>query len=98
MGPRPPASRPSPLKSPAASAEIINADSMQVYRDLQVISARPTEEEMVGVPAHLFGHVDAATRFSTGEWLEAARAVIKRLERQNKHAIFVGGTGSTCWR
>jgi len=73
--------------------EIINADSMQVYRDLQVISARPTEEEMAGVPHHLFGHVDAATRFSTGEWLEAARAVIKRLERQNKHAIFVGGTG-----
>lgn len=73
--------------------EVINADSMQVYRDLQVISARPTEEEMAGVPHHLFGHVDAATRFSTGEWLEAARAVIKRLERQNKHAIFVGGTG-----
>lgn len=73
--------------------EIINADSMQVYRDLQVISARPTEEEMAGVPHHLFGHVDAATRFSTGEWLEAARAVVKRLERQNKHAIFVGGTG-----
>jgi tRNA dimethylallyltransferase len=73
--------------------EIINADSMQVYRDLQVISARPTEEEMSGVPHHLFGHVDAATRYSTGEWLEAARTIIKRLQRQNKHAIIVGGTG-----
>lgn len=73
--------------------EVINADSMQVYRDLQVISARPTEEEMDGVPHHLFGHVDAATRYSTGEWLEAARGIIKKLERQNKHAIFVGGTG-----
>lgn len=73
--------------------EVINADSMQVYRDLQVISARPTEEEMAGVPHHLFGHVDAATRYSTGEWLEAARAVLKRLQRQNKHAVIVGGTG-----
>lgn len=73
--------------------EVINADSMQVYRDLQVISARPTEEEMDGVPHHLFGHVDAATRYSTGEWLEAARGIIKKLERQNTHAIFVGGTG-----
>jgi tRNA dimethylallyltransferase len=73
--------------------EVINADSMQVYRDLQVISARPTEEEMAGVPHHLFGHVDAATRYSTGEWLEAARTVLKRLQRQNKHAVIVGGTG-----
>lgn len=73
--------------------EVINADSMQVYRDLQVISARPTEEEMGGVPHHLFGYVDAATRYSTGEWLEAARDVLKRLQRQNKHAVIVGGTG-----
>lgn len=73
--------------------EVINADSMQVYRDLQVISARPTEEEMDGVPHHLFGYVDAAARYSTGEWLEAARAVLKKLQRQNKHAVIVGGTG-----
>lgn len=73
--------------------EVINADSMQVYRDLQVISARPTEEEMDGVPHHLFGYVDAGTRYSTGEWLEAARAILKRLQRQNKHAVIVGGTG-----
>ena len=73
--------------------EVINADSMQVYRDLQVISARPTEEEMGGVPHHLFGYVDAAARYSTGEWLEAARAVLKKLQRQNKHAVIVGGTG-----
>lgn len=73
--------------------EVINADSMQVYSDLQVISARPTEEEMSGVPHHLFGYVDAATRYSTGEWLEAARGVLKRLQRQNKHAVIVGGTG-----
>lgn len=73
--------------------EVINADSMQVYSDLQVISARPTEEEMAGVPHHLFGYVDAAERYSTGEWLEAARGVLKKLQRRNKHAVIVGGTG-----
>ncbi|ABI76679.1 tRNA delta(2)-isopentenylpyrophosphate transferase [Hyphomonas neptunium ATCC 15444] len=73
--------------------EVINADSMQVYSDLQVISARPTEEEMAGVPHHLFGYVDAGRRYSTGEWLESARSVLKRLQRQNKHAVIVGGTG-----
>jgi tRNA dimethylallyltransferase len=73
--------------------EVINADSMQVYRDVQVISARPTDDEMAGVPHNLFGYVDAGTRYSTGDWLEAARAVIKKLARQNKRAVFVGGTG-----
>lgn len=73
--------------------EVINADSMQVYRDLQVISARPTEEEMGGVHHHLFGHVDAAERYSTGQWLEEARSTIRSLELQGKRAILVGGTG-----
>ena len=53
--------------------EIVNADSMQVYRDLRVISARPSAAEMDGVPHHLFGHVDAARRYSTGDWLEDAK-------------------------
>ncbi|MDX1293745.1 MAG: tRNA (adenosine(37)-N6)-dimethylallyltransferase MiaA [Hyphomonas sp.] len=73
--------------------EVINADSMQVYRDLQVISARPTEEEMGGVAHHLFGHVDAAARYSTGQWLEEARATIRDLELRGKRAVLVGGTG-----
>ena len=73
--------------------EVINADSMQVYRDLQVISARPTQDEMAGVPHHLFGYVDAGARYSTGDWLEAARAEILRLQRLNKSAVIVGGTG-----
>lgn len=73
--------------------EVVNADSMQVYRDLHVISARPTDEEMAGVPHHLFGHVDAAERYSTGQWLEDARSVIRKLELKGKRAILVGGTG-----
>ena len=73
--------------------EVINADSMQVYRDLQVISARPDEAEMDGVEHHLFGHIDAATRYSTGDWLEDVRREIKRVELKGKRAILVGGTG-----
>ncbi len=73
--------------------EVINADSMQVYRDLRVISARPSAAEMDGVPHHLFGHVDAARRYSTGDWLEEVRAAIRALELKGKRAIVVGGTG-----
>ena len=73
--------------------EVVNADSMQVYQDLQVISARPTEEEMEGIQHHLFGHIDAALRYSTGQWLEEARQTIRDLELKGKRAIFVGGTG-----
>ena len=73
--------------------EVINADSMQVYRDLHTISARPTAEEMDGINHHLFGHVDAAERYSTGQWLEEARATIRKLELKGKRAILVGGTG-----
>ena len=73
--------------------EVINADSMQVYRDLKVISARPDEDEMRGVPHHLFGHVNAAERYSTGQWLEEARAKIRVLQKKNKRAVIVGGTG-----
>lgn len=74
-------------------AEVLNADSMQVYSDLRIISARPTQEEMDGVPHHLFGHVDSARRYSTGEWLEDARKKLRDIEKRGKVAVIVGGTG-----
>lgn len=73
--------------------EIVNADSMQVYDDLRVISARPSEEEASEAPHHLFGHVDAGTRYSTGQWLDAARRRLAAIERRGKVAIVTGGTG-----
>jgi len=73
--------------------EVINADSMQVYQDLRILSARPDETEMDGVPHHLFGHVDAARRYSTGAWLEEATATLSDLQRRGKVPVFVGGTG-----
>ena len=73
--------------------EVINADSMQVYRDLRLISARPSAAEMGGVPHHLFGHVPASERYSTGKWLDEVRPVITKVQRRGKVPIIIGGTG-----
>jgi tRNA dimethylallyltransferase len=72
---------------------IINADSMQVYRDLRVITARPTPEEEARVPHRLYGHVDAAVNFSAGHWVAGAAAVLAEVRGQNRLPIFVGGSG-----
>jgi tRNA dimethylallyltransferase len=72
---------------------VINADSMQVYRDLRVITARPTPEEEAKVPYRLYGHVDAAVNFSAGHWVTDAAAVLAEVRAQNRLPIFVGGSG-----
>src|SRR5712671_4678102 len=72
---------------------IINADSMQVYRDLRVITARPTPEEEARVPHRLYGHVDAAVNFSAGHWVADAAAALAEVRAQNRLPIFVGGSG-----
>jgi len=64
--------------------EVVNADSMQVYRDLQILSARPREADQQGVPHHLFGHVDAGERYSTGRWLSDMRACLDAIARRGK--------------
>lgn len=73
--------------------EIINADSMQVYRDFRVLTARPTVEEEAQTPHHLYGHIDAAERYSTGRWLTDALAAITEIRARSKTPILVGGTG-----
>jgi tRNA dimethylallyltransferase len=72
---------------------VINADSMQVYRDLRVITARPSPEEEARVPHRLYGHVDAAVNFSAGHWVIDAAAALKEARAQNRLAIFTGGSG-----
>jgi tRNA dimethylallyltransferase len=72
---------------------IINADSMQVYRDLRIITARPTPEEEAQVPHRLYGHVDAAVNFSVGRYVTDAAAVLAEAREQGLLPIFVGGTG-----
>ncbi|HYG28196.1 MAG TPA: tRNA (adenosine(37)-N6)-dimethylallyltransferase MiaA [Caulobacteraceae bacterium] len=70
--------------------EIVNADALQLYRDLRVLTARPSADEEARAPHHLFGVADAADGWSVGRWLRAARDV---LARASAPLIFVGGTG-----
>jgi tRNA dimethylallyltransferase len=77
----------------ATGGVIINADSMQVYRDLRVITARPTIEEEARIPHRLYGHVDAAINFSAGSWVADAATVLAEVRAQNRLPIFTGGSG-----
>jgi tRNA dimethylallyltransferase len=72
---------------------VINADSMQVYRDLAIITARPTPTDEARAPHLLYGHVDAGENYSVGRWLLDARAAFADAERRKLLPIFVGGTG-----
>jgi tRNA dimethylallyltransferase len=72
---------------------VINADSMQVYRDLRIITARPSPDEEAGLPHRLYGHVDAAINYSTGQWLRDVAEVLRELKSQGRIAVLVGGTG-----
>ncbi|WP_319520130.1 tRNA (adenosine(37)-N6)-dimethylallyltransferase MiaA [uncultured Martelella sp.] len=72
---------------------VINADSMQVYDTLRVLTARPSTEDMDGIEHRLYGHVAAGTDYSTGAWLRDAAALITRLEGEGRMPVFVGGTG-----
>src|ERR1700758_677469 len=72
---------------------VINADSMQVYRDLRIITARPTPAEEQAVPHRLYGHVDVAENYSVGRWCVDAAAALKEAERMGRRPILVGGTG-----
>jgi len=72
---------------------VINADSMQVYDTLRVLTARPSQADMEGIPHHLYGHVPAAQAYSTGVWLREAAALVERLRDEGRIPVFVGGTG-----
>lgn len=72
---------------------VVNADSMQVYADLKVITARPTPAEEARVPHRLYGHVDAAANYSVGQYVADASAALDAARRDRRPAIFVGGTG-----
>ena len=81
------------LEGRGQRALVINADSAQVYADLAVLSARPTEEEMRGVPHRLFGTWDGAEACSAADWAAAARSEIAAAHADGAIPILVGGTG-----
>ncbi|MEJ0077772.1 MAG: tRNA (adenosine(37)-N6)-dimethylallyltransferase MiaA [Alphaproteobacteria bacterium] len=72
---------------------IVNADSMQVYRDLRIITARPTPAEEERVPHRLYGHVDAAENYSVGRWLADVAPALDEVRTAGRVPILVGGTG-----
>ena len=72
---------------------VINADSMQVYDTLRVLTARPSEAEMDGIAHHLYGHVPAGHAYSTGDWLRDVAVLLNDLRAKGKMPVFVGGTG-----
>ena len=71
----------------ATGGVIINTDSMQVYRDLRVITARPTPEQEALVPHRLYGHIDAAVNYSAGSWVADAAKVLEEARAQNRPAL-----------
>jgi tRNA dimethylallyltransferase len=73
--------------------EIVNADSMQVYRDFHVLTARPSVEEMARAPHRLYGFVDGGERYSVGRWVGDALAAIAAARAGGRVPILVGGTG-----
>nr|WP_037072723.1 tRNA (adenosine(37)-N6)-dimethylallyltransferase MiaA [Rhizobium sp. PDO1-076] len=72
---------------------VINADSMQVYDTLRVVTARPSEADMEGVPHLLYGHVPASTSYSTGDWLREVGVVLGGLKAEGRMPVIIGGTG-----
>jgi tRNA dimethylallyltransferase len=76
-----------------ADGVVINADASQVYADLAILSARPSQAEMGGVPHRLFGHIDGAEACSAARWAAEARAEIDAAHEAGKLPVLVGGTG-----
>ena len=73
--------------------EIINADSMQVYRELSILTARPKKKDQKNIKHYLYGFQSVKNNFSTGQWLTFAKKKIKEIQKKNKIPILVGGTG-----
>ena len=75
------------------NGEVINADSMQVYKQLQILTARPNKKDIKKIKHHLYGFCDVKKNFSTGEWLKLSIKKIKEIRIINKVPIIVGVTG-----
>ena len=75
------------------NGEIINADSMQVYKDFSILSSRPSKTDLKKIKHHLYGFISSKKHFSTGSWLVLVKQKIKLCLKKNKTPILVGGTG-----
>ena len=73
--------------------EVVNADSIQVYEDLEVLTARPGPDDMASIPHRLFGHVDGAATYSTGHWLREVEDLLPDVWKGGSVPVIAGGTG-----
>lgn len=73
--------------------EIINADSMQIYKELSILTSRPSKKNQRGINHHLYGFLSAKKYFSVGQWLELVKKKIQQINNRKKIPIVVGGTG-----
>src|SRR3954453_20305771 len=73
--------------------EVINCDSVQIYKGIEIATAKPSEEEKRGVPHHLIAYVDPNVNYTAGDWARDAGAKIVEIESRGKVPILVGGTG-----
>ena len=77
----------------ALDGVVVNADSMQVYRELRILTARPSEEDEAAVPHRLYGIVSTAEPFSVGAWLQHVTDALNQIWRDGKVPVITGGTG-----
>jgi len=75
------------------NGEIINTDSMQIYKELKILSARPLKKNYQKIKHHLYGFQSVKKNFSTGDWLKLAISKIEEIKKRKKIPILVGGTG-----
>ena len=75
------------------NGEIVNADSMQIYKELKILSARPLKKEYKNIKHHLYGFQSVKKNFSTGDWLRLVNEKILNIKKRKKTPILVGGTG-----
>ena len=73
--------------------EIINADSMQVYSNLNILTARPSREDLNFVPHHMYGYIDGSIRYNVAKWCNDITKIIKINNNKKIYSIIVGGTG-----
>lgn len=73
--------------------EVINCDSVQIYRGIEIATAKPSKEEMRGVPHHLIDYVEPSVKYTAADWAADAAAKIEEIEARGKYVILVGGTG-----
>src|SRR6185503_3798252 len=73
--------------------EIVNFDSVQIYKGIEIATAKPTEEEKLGVPHHLIDYVDPNINYTAADWARDAAEKIREIETRGKAVVLVGGTG-----